>query len=137
MVVMALALVPMFINGEKVYAAEKFESFSPINTGMHLCTAQKGTVEHARSAIAAALSRISESARSPQNSGPAPSAPSPESLIKISRPYGLPGSELVFRAPDSRKARRTRVLEQRGLPPYRGCRGPGCNRRGYLPTVEE
>ncbi|MFC1975310.1 aldehyde dehydrogenase family protein [Chloroflexota bacterium] len=48
------AEVPMFINGEKVYADEKFEGYSPINTDMHLCTAQKGTVEHARSAIAAA-----------------------------------------------------------------------------------
>jgi len=46
--------VPMFINGEKVYAAEKFESFSPINTGMHLCTAQKGTAAQAKAAIAAA-----------------------------------------------------------------------------------
>jgi 1-pyrroline-5-carboxylate dehydrogenase len=48
------AEVPMFINGEKVFAAEKFKSFSPINTGMHLCTAQKGTADHANSAIAAA-----------------------------------------------------------------------------------
>lgn len=46
--------VPMFINGEKVYADEKFESYSPINTDLHLCTAQKGTVEHAKAAIAAA-----------------------------------------------------------------------------------
>lgn len=48
------AEVPMFIGGEKVYAEEKFESYSPINTDMHLCTAQKGTVEHAKAAIAAA-----------------------------------------------------------------------------------
>jgi len=48
------AEVPMFINGEKVYAAEKFKSYSPIDTGLELCTAQKGTVAHARSAIAAA-----------------------------------------------------------------------------------
>lgn len=46
--------VPMFIDGEKVYADEKFESYSPINTDMHLCTAQKGTAEHARAAIAVA-----------------------------------------------------------------------------------
>jgi 1-pyrroline-5-carboxylate dehydrogenase len=46
--------VPMFINGEKVYAEEKFESFSPINTEVHLCTAQKGTVEQAQAALAAA-----------------------------------------------------------------------------------
>ncbi len=48
------AEVPMFINGKKVYADEKFESYSPINTEMHLCTAQKGTLAHARAAIAAA-----------------------------------------------------------------------------------
>jgi len=46
--------VPMFINGEKVYTDEKFESYSPVNTDVHLCTAQKGAVEHARTAIAAA-----------------------------------------------------------------------------------
>jgi 1-pyrroline-5-carboxylate dehydrogenase len=46
--------VPMFINGEKVYADEKLQSYSPINTDMHLCTAQKGSVEHAKAAIAAA-----------------------------------------------------------------------------------
>ena len=46
--------VPMFVNGEKVYADEKFDSYSPINTDMHLCTAQKGTAEHAKAAIAAA-----------------------------------------------------------------------------------
>ena len=46
--------VPMFINGEKVYADEKFRKYSPINTDSHLCTAQKGTVEHARAAVAAA-----------------------------------------------------------------------------------
>jgi 1-pyrroline-5-carboxylate dehydrogenase len=46
--------VPMFINGEKVYADEKLQSYSPINTDMHLCTAQKGSVEHAKAAMAAA-----------------------------------------------------------------------------------
>jgi 1-pyrroline-5-carboxylate dehydrogenase len=46
--------VPMFVNGEKVYADEKLQSYSPINTDMHLCTAQKGSVEHAKAAIAAA-----------------------------------------------------------------------------------
>jgi 1-pyrroline-5-carboxylate dehydrogenase len=48
------AEVPMFINGDKVYAEEKFESYSPINTEAHLCTAQKGTVEQAQAALAAA-----------------------------------------------------------------------------------
>jgi len=46
--------VPMFINGEKAYAAEKFDDYGPVNTSQRLCTAQKGTVEHARAAIAAA-----------------------------------------------------------------------------------
>jgi 1-pyrroline-5-carboxylate dehydrogenase len=46
--------VPMFIDGEKAYAGEKFEKYSPINTDLHLCTAQKGTAEHARAAVAAA-----------------------------------------------------------------------------------
>jgi 1-pyrroline-5-carboxylate dehydrogenase len=46
--------VPMFIGGEKVYSDQKFESHSPINTDMHLCTAQKGSAGHAKAAIAAA-----------------------------------------------------------------------------------
>jgi len=50
------AEVPMFINGEKVYTEEKFESYSPINTDVHLCTAQKGTVKQAQAALAAARS---------------------------------------------------------------------------------
>lgn len=45
---------PMFINGQKVYAAEKFKKYSPINTDMLLCTAQKGTREHGKAAITAA-----------------------------------------------------------------------------------
>ena len=46
--------VPMFIDGEKVYATEKSIEYSPIDTRIHLCTAQKGTKEHARAAVAAA-----------------------------------------------------------------------------------
>jgi len=46
--------VPMFINGKRVDAAEKFESYSPVDTEMHLCTAQKGTADQAKAAIAAA-----------------------------------------------------------------------------------
>ena len=46
--------VPMFIDGERVYASEKMNSYSPIDTSMLLCKAQKGTVEHAKAAIAAA-----------------------------------------------------------------------------------
>jgi 1-pyrroline-5-carboxylate dehydrogenase len=46
--------VPMFVNGDKVYAEKKFESYSPINTEVHVCTAQKGTVEQAQEALGAA-----------------------------------------------------------------------------------
>lgn len=45
---------PMYINGAEVIANEKTKTFSPIDTRIHLCTAQKGTVEHARAAISAA-----------------------------------------------------------------------------------
>ncbi len=46
--------VPMFIDGKKVFAAEKMNSYSPIDTGMLLCKAQKGTLADAKAAIAAA-----------------------------------------------------------------------------------
>jgi 1-pyrroline-5-carboxylate dehydrogenase len=46
--------VPMFINGEKVYAEKKMESYSPVNTELHLATAQSGAAEHSKAAIAAA-----------------------------------------------------------------------------------
>jgi 1-pyrroline-5-carboxylate dehydrogenase len=46
--------VPMFIDGEKVYAGEKTRACSPTDTSLHLCTAQKGTAEDARYAVAAA-----------------------------------------------------------------------------------
>jgi len=48
--------VPMFINGEKVYADDKFKTYSPINTDVHVCTAQSGTADHTKAAIAAAKS---------------------------------------------------------------------------------
>jgi 1-pyrroline-5-carboxylate dehydrogenase len=48
------AELPMFINGTKVYAEEKFKVYSPINTNTHVFTAQKGTTDHARAAVAAA-----------------------------------------------------------------------------------
>lgn len=50
------AETPMFINGEKVYARNKFEHYSPINTEMLLCSAPNGTSEHSKAAIAAAKS---------------------------------------------------------------------------------
>ena len=46
--------VPMFIGGEKVYASEKTMAYSPVDTTVHLCTAQKGSVEQVRLAVAAA-----------------------------------------------------------------------------------
>lgn len=48
------AEVPLFIAGEKVLVEDKLEDRSPIDTGIHLCTAQQGTAEHARAAVAAA-----------------------------------------------------------------------------------
>ncbi|MFN8457553.1 MAG: aldehyde dehydrogenase family protein [Anaerolineae bacterium] len=48
------AEVPMFINGEKVYAEQKFNDYSPINTDTLLCVVQQGATEHARAAISAA-----------------------------------------------------------------------------------
>ncbi len=50
--------VPMVINGEKVYAEKKFESYSPTDTNLHLCTAQSGTVDHAKQAIVAARAAL-------------------------------------------------------------------------------
>jgi 1-pyrroline-5-carboxylate dehydrogenase len=46
--------VPMWIDGERVYAAEQTKTYSPVDTTIHLCSAQKGTVEHVRAAVAAA-----------------------------------------------------------------------------------
>lgn len=46
--------VPMFINGEEMLADEKSRCVSPADTRVHLCTAQKGTADHARQAVDAA-----------------------------------------------------------------------------------
>lgn len=46
--------VPMFVNGLKVLADDKTVTYSPADTTLHLCTAQKGTVAHAKQAVAAA-----------------------------------------------------------------------------------
>ena len=48
------AEIPMFINGNQVLATEKTRCVSPIDTEIHLCTAQKGSVDDARAAVAAA-----------------------------------------------------------------------------------
>ena len=58
------AEVPMFIHGQQFYADEKFESYSPIDTDIHLCTAQKGTIAHAKKAIPQRV-RAAASATSP------------------------------------------------------------------------
>jgi 1-pyrroline-5-carboxylate dehydrogenase len=44
----------MFINGKEVYAADKFEDRTPIDTTQVLGFFQKGTAEHANAALAAA-----------------------------------------------------------------------------------
>ncbi len=61
--------VPMFIDGAKVYATEKSETHSPVDTSLHLCTAQKGTSEHAKSAVAAAKAAAPAGKRHPGRSG--------------------------------------------------------------------
>jgi 1-pyrroline-5-carboxylate dehydrogenase len=48
------AEVPMFIKGKRVYTDDKFKTYSPINTDIHICTAQSGTAEHSKVAVAAA-----------------------------------------------------------------------------------
>ncbi len=57
--------VPMFINGEETYAGRKLEKHSPINTKLRLCTAQKGTREHARAALTAARTAFADWRRTP------------------------------------------------------------------------
>lgn len=57
--------VPMFIDGEKVYADEKFKDYSPIKTDLLLCTAQQGTKEQAQAAIAAARTAFEKWRKTP------------------------------------------------------------------------
>ena len=57
--------VPMFINGADVYAEEKTRCVSPADTRVHLCTAQKGTAEHARAAVDAARAAFPNWAATP------------------------------------------------------------------------
>ena len=54
------AEAPLLINGEWVYTKEKVQRYSPINTALHLCTAQNGTAAQAQAAITAAKSAFSE-----------------------------------------------------------------------------
>ena len=54
------AEVPLYIDGEELYvdasrdSAGTFDSFAPFDTSLHLCTAQKGSADHARIALEAA-----------------------------------------------------------------------------------
>ena len=45
---------PMIIGGKARFAEEKHKAFSPINSGWHLATFQKGTAQDANDAVAAA-----------------------------------------------------------------------------------
>lgn len=45
---------PMFINGQERFSQEKHKAYSPINTSLHLASFQKGTVQDAQDAVAAA-----------------------------------------------------------------------------------
>ncbi|PIE66181.1 MAG: 1-pyrroline-5-carboxylate dehydrogenase [Desulfobacterales bacterium] len=46
--------VPIFINGEKIYTEQQFESTSPVDAEILLCKGQVGDAGHAHSAIKAA-----------------------------------------------------------------------------------
>ncbi len=46
--------IPMFIAGEERFSAEKNKQVSPINTDLHLITYQRGSIQDAEDAIAAA-----------------------------------------------------------------------------------
>jgi 1-pyrroline-5-carboxylate dehydrogenase len=48
------AELPMFINGQKVYAGDKFKTYSPINTDILIATVQNGSADHSQAAVAAA-----------------------------------------------------------------------------------
>ena len=54
------AEVPLFIDGQELYGVGStsspatFDSFSPFDTDLHLCTAQKGTANHVKAAVKAA-----------------------------------------------------------------------------------
>jgi len=45
---------PMIINGERRFAEDKHQAYSPINTRLHLATFQKGTAKDGDDAVAAA-----------------------------------------------------------------------------------
>ena len=55
----------MYINGKDVFANEKFDDVSPIDTGMKLAVMQKGDASHAQQAIDAARNAKQAWARTP------------------------------------------------------------------------
>ena len=59
------AELPMFIDGEQAFAETKFEKYSPIDTGRLVCRAQKGAVDQAKQALAAARAAFDGWRRTP------------------------------------------------------------------------
>lgn len=55
----------MFINGEKIFADEKMQTYSPVDTKMLLATLQKGDESHAAAAINAARAAFPAWSRTP------------------------------------------------------------------------
>lgn len=55
----------MIINGKDVFADEKFEDFSPVNTDWKLAVMQKGNAKHAEQAVAAARAAFPQWSRTP------------------------------------------------------------------------
>lgn len=55
----------MIIDGKDVYADEKFEDYSPVNTEWKLAVMQKGNASHAQMAIAAARKAFPQWSRTP------------------------------------------------------------------------
>ena len=55
----------MIIDGKDVYADDKFEDFSPVNTEWKLAVMQKGNASHAQMAIAAARKAFPKWSRTP------------------------------------------------------------------------
>lgn len=59
------AELPLFIGGEKLTIDESFETRSPFDTRLHICSAQNGNVVHARAAVEAATGAFSTWRRVP------------------------------------------------------------------------
>ncbi len=55
----------MFINGKDVFADEKFDDYSPVNTDWKLAVMQKGNASHAHQAVAAARAAFPKWSRTP------------------------------------------------------------------------